>query len=268
MTAFSAIPVPDRQGKPRTRGLTMMIDWGLPEAQQGDILAAQGHLVDKAKIAGGIPRFMPTDLLKRKLAAYRAAGISTANGGLFTELTLQQGRFDAMLSEMVELGFAVVEVSENLMPLSAAAKTEAVRHARENWGLDVLGEVGRKEGMMTDDEIVADIETYLTAGCSSVYVEAAEIFEGDVARDELIDRLDRTFPAEALIYELPVDVLSGSTRSIKHKVASRMVATLGTEVNLANVEHYEVYLLECLRRGLAGDSDHPKGAFRLAGIGG
>ena len=197
----------------------MMIDWGIPEAQQADIIAAQGHLIDKAKIAAGIPRFMPVDLLKRKLAAYRAAGISTANGGLFTELTLKQGTYDEMLSEM------------------------------------------------TDDEIMADVETYLNAGASSVYLEAAEIFDGETAREALIRKLSNTFPAEALIFELPVNILPGITDAMKHKMASKMVSTLGTEVNLANVEHYEVYLLECLRRGLGGDTNHPGGAFRLAGIG-
>lgn len=267
MTAFAHIPVPERQAKPRSRGITMMIDWGLPEAQQADILAAQGHLVDRAKIAGGIARFMPADLLRRKLAAYRGAGISTAIGGLFTELTLQQGTYDAMLSEMVELGFDAVEVSENLMPLTATARRDAVRRAREGHGLKVLGEVGRKEGAMTDDEIVADVESFLEAGASSVYLEAAEIFEGRQAREDLIRRLAENFPIEALIFELPVEVIPGTTRAIKHEIASRMIATLGTEANLANVEHYEVYLLECLRRGLGGDTNHPQGAFRLAGIG-
>jgi phosphosulfolactate synthase len=266
--SFSAIAVPERQEKPRTRGITMMIDWGIPEAQQADIIAAQGHLVDKAKIAGGIPRFMPIELLKRKLSAYRDAGISTANGGLFTELTLKQGSYDAMLSEMVELGFDAVEISENLMPLSTAAKIQAVRHAKENYGLTVLGEVGRKEGEMTDDEIIADVEVYLNAGATSVYLEAAEIFDGESAREGLIRRLDDTFPAHSLIYELPVNILPGITDSIKHKMASKMVATLGTEVNLANVEHYEVYVLEILRRGLGGDTNHAGGALRLAGIGG
>ena len=267
MTAFDQIIVPERQDKPRSRGITMMIDWGIPEGQQADILSAQGHLVDKAKIAAGIPRFMPVDLLKRKLAAYRSAGISTANGGLFTELTLKQGTYDTMLTEMVELGFDAVEVSENLVPLGAAAKTEAVRHARENFGLTVLGEVGRKEGKMTDEEIMEDVETYLNAGVSSVYLEAAEIFEEDRARDDLIQRLNDNFPAEVLIFELPVNVIPGITDAIKHKMASKMVAALGTEVNLANVEHYEIYLLECLRRGLGGDTNHKEGAFRLAGIG-
>jgi phosphosulfolactate synthase len=265
--AFQSIQVPERQDKPRRRGVTMMIDWGIPEGQQADILAAQGHLVDKAKIAAGIPRFMPADLLRRKLAAYRAAGISTANGGLFNELTLKQGSYEPILAELAELCFDDVEVSENLVDLPAADKIAAGKRARAE-GLKVIGEVGRKEGKMTDDDIVADVETYLGAGCETVYLEAAEIFEGDSARTALIRRLADSFPAEALIWELPVTVLPGMTKAIKHKTASRLIALLGTEVNFANVEHDEIYLMECWRRGLGGDTHHPGGAYRLAGIGG
>lgn len=173
-----------------------------------------------------------------------------------------------MLSAMVELGFKSVEVSENFVSLSAKVKTEAVRHARETFGLDVLGEVGRKEGKMTDDEIMKDFEIYLNAGASSVYFEAAEIFEGDNAREKLILRLTDSFPAKKLIFELPVNVIPGITNAIKHQMTSRMIAALGTEVNLANVEHNEVYLLEYLRLGLGGDTDHKDGAYRRAGIGG
>ncbi len=48
---FPNIPIPERQSKPRKRGLTMMIDWGLPLGLQKDCLEAQGLYVDEAKIA-------------------------------------------------------------------------------------------------------------------------------------------------------------------------------------------------------------------------
>lgn len=264
--AFQNIQVPQRQEKPRTRGITMMIDWGIPLSQQTDILAAQRQFIDKAKIAGGIPRVMPVDLLKAKLEAYREAEISTANGGLFTELTLKQGTYEVMLAELTDLGFDAVEVSEILLTLTPEEKTHAVKYARAQ-GLKVLGEVGRKEGKMSDDEIIKDVEIYLNAGCVSVYLEAAELFESDTVREDLIRRLADQFPTDALIWELPVTILPGMTKAIKHKTASRLVALLGTEVNLANVEHDEIYVMELWRRGLAGDTAHPKGAYRLAGIG-
>ncbi len=264
---FQDIAVPERQEKPRTLGVTMMIDWGMPPGDQKDVIASSGLYIDKAKIAAGIPRLMPHDLLKTKLAAYREAGISTANGGLLTELTLKQGTYEVLLQNLLEVGFEAVEVSENLAPLSRREKFDAVRTARQVYGLRVLGEVGRKEGSMTDDEIIQDVEIYLEAGVESVYLEAAEIFSGSTPRENLIGRLSDNFPPEALIFELPVTVLPGVTRDVKHKTAAHLVQLMGTEVNLANVEHDELYLLECIRRGLAGDTSHPGGAYRLAGIG-
>ncbi|UWQ89881.1 phosphosulfolactate synthase [Rhodobacteraceae bacterium M382] len=77
-------------------------------------------------------------------------------------------------------------------------------------------------------------------------------------------KINAAFPAESLIYELPVDIRPGFTASMKHKMALQMIATLGTHVNLANVEHHEVYLLECLRCGIGGDTNHPHGALRMA----
>jgi phosphosulfolactate synthase len=44
------------------------------------------------------------------------------------------------------------------------------------------------------------------------------------------------------------------------------VKRFGTEVNLANVEWDEIYITEIVRRGMAGDTSHPQGAYRLAGI--
>ncbi len=51
---FQGISVPERQRKPRTLGLTMMIDWGMPPSQQKDVIASSGLYIDKARIATGI----------------------------------------------------------------------------------------------------------------------------------------------------------------------------------------------------------------------
>lgn len=48
------VELPVRQAKPRTRGLTMIIDWGLPCGLQADVVATAGSLIDMAKIAGSI----------------------------------------------------------------------------------------------------------------------------------------------------------------------------------------------------------------------
>ena len=115
--AFQRIPIPERQAKPRRRGLTMMMDWGLPLLLQNDCLEAQGLYVDKAKIVAGISRIMPAEYLKKKLAAYEAQGVFTFPGGLFTELSIAQGNYEAFLDEVKEAGFSGIEVSMALLPI-------------------------------------------------------------------------------------------------------------------------------------------------------
>ena len=97
--AFASIPVPERQAKPRTRGLNMMIDWGMGLSRQADTLDSAGAYIDNAKIAGPIPRVMPRDVLERKLGLYREHGIAPMIGGLFTELAYMQGNAEKLFDE-------------------------------------------------------------------------------------------------------------------------------------------------------------------------
>lgn len=263
--AFSSIPIPDRQPKPRSRGLTMMIDWGLPLGLQNECLEHHGLYVDEAKIAAGIPRVMPAQRLREKLAAYGNHGIPCFPGGLFAELAIAQGNYDTFLAEARATGFAAVEVSDNLIAMNPTDKAGCIRRAVDGFGLTVMGEVGRKEGTLSGDELIADVENCLGAGASLVLLEAHELFHGDIRRD-VIEALVARVPAEKLMFELPVVVLPDVTRDYKHRICAWLVRQFGTEVNLANVEWDEVYVTEIVRRGMAGDTSHPQGAYRLAGI--
>ena len=96
-------------------------------------------------------------------------------------------------------------------------------------------------------------------------LEAHELFHGEI-RQEVIDVLVKRVPLEKLMFELPVVVLPDVTRDYKHRTCAWLVKNFGTEVNLANIEWDEVYITEIIRRGMAGDTSHPQGAYRLAGI--
>ena len=133
-------------------------------------------------------------------------------------------------------------------------------------GLKAYGEVGRKEGALDDDAFIADIDDCLQAGATGVYLEAYELFAQGETRTALIEAIGRRFPAERIIYELPVVILPGVHREFKHRITAWLVRTLGTEVNLANIEWDEIYITEMVRRGMAGDTSHPQGAYRLAGF--
>jgi phosphosulfolactate synthase len=113
--------------------------------------------------------------------------------------------------------------------------------------------------------LISDVENCLEAGASLVLLEAHELFHGEI-RQEVIDKLVKRVPLEKLMFELPVVVLPDVTRDYKHRMCAWLVKHFGTEVNLANVEWDEVYITEIIRRGMAGDTSHPQGAYRLAGI--
>lgn len=247
-TAFSAISLPERSAKPRENGKTMMIDWGLPVGFQNDVTAGARDYIDMAKIAATIPGVLPAEILHAKLAGYKDAGISTSPGGLFAEYAYLQCKIEPYLEEVASLGFSAVEISDNLLDWSFDEKQKTIRTAVDGFGLKVLGEVGRKDQVMNDDLILSDVELCLEAGSSIVFLEAYELFAGEKIRDEIIKKIADRFPADKIIYELPVVVLPGITREFKHKVTVWMVAEFGTEVNLANVEWDELWMTEIIRR--------------------
>ncbi len=263
--AFASIPVPERQAKPRTRGLNMMIDWGMGLSRQADTLDSAGAYIDNAKIAGPIPRVMPRDVLERKLGLYREHGIAPMIGGLFTELAYMQGNAEKLFDEALSVGFGALEVSDNLITYPQGEKARLIRACRDA-GLKAYGEVGRKEGALDDDAFIADIAECLDAGAAGVYLEAYELFAQGQTRTALIERIGQRFAPEQVVYELPVVILPGVHREFKHRIATWLVRTLGTEVNLANIEWDEIYITEIVRRGMAGDASHPQGAYRLAGF--
>lgn len=263
--AFDRIPIPNRQEKPRTQGLTMMIDWGLPLGLQKDCIESQGIYIDEAKIAAGIPRIMPANLLEKKIGAYTSNHIPSFPGGLFTELAIAQGNYEKFLEEAERIGFSAIEVSDNLLALSPLEKKQAIRTATDRFNLKVMGEVGRKEGTLSQDELIADVENCIEAGAQLVLLEAHELFHGEI-RQDVIEALIKRVSLSKLMFELPVQVLPDVTRDYKHRVCTWLIKQFGTQVNLANVEWDEIYFTEIARRGMAGDTSHPQGAYRLAGI--
>src|SRR5688500_8181228 len=71
--------------KPRRTGLTMMIDWGLPLAQQADYLDMSGRFIDLAKIAVGSVRVYGEQQLRAKIALYKDHGVRRFVGGGIVE---------------------------------------------------------------------------------------------------------------------------------------------------------------------------------------
>ncbi len=247
--AFAAIPMLERPAKPRTAGLTMMIDFGLGLHQQADILALASEYIDSAKIAVGVARLLPRDLVMQKIESYKQFGVLPYPGGQFLEYAVLCGKVDAYLAEARDIGFRAIEVSDNLLSISLDEKRGLIARAIEVYGLEVFGEVGKKEGLAVTVSLEDDIRACLEAGSSKVLVEAAEIFSH--GRDRaLVTQLVEAAPLEKLMFELTGPWIDGTSYSEPDSLARWLMETFGPDVNIGNVQPESVLRIETARRGL------------------
>ena len=247
--AFSAIPMLERPAKQRTSGQTMMIDFGLGLVQQEDILRLASEYIDSAKIAVGVARLLPRELVMQKISLYQQFDVVPYPGGQFLEYAVLCEKVDEYLEETRVVGFHAVEVSDNLLSISLDEKKALIAKARATYGLDVFGEVGKKEGLAVTVSLEEDIKACLEAGSSKVLVEAAEIF-GHGRDRALAAQLTKAAPLEKLMFELTGPWIEGTTYSEPDTLARWLMQTFGPNVNIGNVLPDSLLRIETARRGL------------------
>jgi len=250
--AFVELPPERSQVKPRRKGLTMVVDFGLPYRHAEDILDTSGAYIDLMKIAVGTSRLYPLDKLRRKLALYEKYGAKPFLGGQFQEYVhamLGAKALPAFLREARRVGFDAVEVSDNCVPLSDAQRSDQIRLARD-CGLAVFGEVGSKEMKTNASVLIAQAETCFRAGCELVLVEAAELMHNGRPKLGPIKSLRNALDLAKVLIELPGPWISGVTLSAIEDMKKFLVREFGPDVNIANVMPHDVMETEALRVGL------------------
>ena len=251
---FIDLPAERSTDKPRAKGLTMMIDWGLGLARLEDTLEMAGDYVDLGKIAVGTPRLYDETLLQRKFSLYETHGIRPFLGGMFIEHHYEREGMDAMdrfYAEAVRVGFKVVEVSDNLRPFSANERRHLIQLGLEH-GLTVFGEVGAKWEANDAATLIGQAEECFDAGCELVLVEGAELVDakGRPMR-ELLDALRDGLDLDRVLFELPGPWISGCTMDAIHDLKKFLISEFGANVNIANVMPDDVMETEVLRAGLS-----------------
>lgn len=253
--AFPSIPIVTRSEKPRTGGITMIIDYGLGLCQQEDLLTVVGSYVDLAKIRVGSGALYESSLLRSKIALYARNQVTVFPGGQFLEYAICQGRMQEYFREARDLGFSLVEVSDNRLEISLEEKIKVVRTAIEEYGLRVLAETGSKVASTAAEDLIGDIKSSLEAGAWKVLLEAAEFFDQGVFKRELIEEVQRALDPTNLIFEIPTRHARGVTNYDRYSLETWLVRNLGKEVNIGNVAPEEVLQLEGLRRNLDSNMD-------------
>lgn len=249
---FASIAVPELPGKPRSEGLTCILDKGLGPSQVADLVATAGEHVDVAKFGWATARLQPETVLREKLRLYAAGGVATCTGGTFLELAHVQGRVREFLDAAGELGFAMVEVSDGVDPMPAEDKLGLVREAKER-GFRVFSEVGKKDpeddARLSLEDRVEAVLRELDAGAERVILEGRE--SGTVGiydrtgkpATELLHRIVERIGLDRLVFEAP-----------RKDQQVWMIRTFGPRVNLGNVAPDEALPLATLRTGLRGDT--------------
>ena len=84
----------------------MMIDFGLGLGQQEDILQLASTYIDSAKIAVGVARLLPRDLVQRKIDLYKQYEVVPYPGGQFLEYAVLCNGVNAFLGRGPRGGFS------------------------------------------------------------------------------------------------------------------------------------------------------------------
>jgi len=247
-----ADPSDRRATKPRTSGLTMVIDKGMGPAAFADLLAVAGPYIDLVKFGFGTAPLYPLPLLREKIAMARRSGIAVFPGGTLLEAALQQREEKGFFEMALDLGFDAVEVSDGTIELDRRTRDRLIRQAGR-FGLRVFTEYGKKTpgSRIVIDDLIRTVEEDCGCGAEMVTVEAREsgvgvgLYDekGDCREEELFALLRRLPDPSRMMWEAP------------HK--NQQVALLrivGADANLGNIPPLEAMALETMRRGLRSDT--------------
>jgi len=239
-----------RLEKPRTTGLTMVANFGMGVRALQDLLETAAPFFDFLKIAVGLSRLYTRDALTEQIRLARAHEVEAFPGGQFLEYAEVHGKADGYFAAVVEAGYGWVEVSDNLASVSLEWKAGVIRHAREEFGLRVLGEVGKKEGGESDVRLADDARVCLDAGAEVVLLEAAEMVGDDDAAARLVEEVVDAVGVDKVLFELPGPWIGGVHLCDVHAMQSRLIARFGPDVSIGNVMPDDLMKLEAYRRGL------------------
>jgi phosphosulfolactate synthase len=239
--------VPPRSPKPRTTGLTHVIDKGLNLREIEGLFDTAGDYVDIVKLGWGTSYV--TRNLEKKIALYRSLETPVVCGGTLFEAALARGRLEEYRRWLVENRISHVEVSDGTIELERERKLELIAELGREFV--VMSEVGSKDAevVYAPYQWVEWMREELAAGAWKVITEGREggtagIFRptGEM-RTGLIDEIAHGLDVADVIFEAPTKASQ-----------AWFVRTFGPDVNLGNIPPEEVIPLETLRLGLRADT--------------
>jgi phosphosulfolactate synthase len=246
----TVLTLPQRAVKPRTSGLTMVIDGGVPLSQFTDLIELGAEYIDYVKFGWGTS--VISNCLREKISVLDHHGIDFYFGGTLFEKFALQDRFEDFRRYCDEYSCRHIEVSNGTIEMSNAEKAGYIRKLAPDF--TIVSEVGFKDPgrseMLPPSEWVAAIKEDLDAGASIVTLEARESGTSGICRPDgelryglIEDVLHAGIDIDSLLFEAPTTALQ-----------AHLITRVGPNVNLGNVPATGVISLETLRLGLRADT--------------
>ncbi len=239
--------LPARSPKPRSLGLTHVIDKGLNLREIEGLFDTAGQYVDIVKLGWGTSYV--TNNLEKKIALYRSLETPVVCGGTLFEVAIARERLDDYRRWLIDNRFSHVEISDGTIELPRERKLELIAELAKDFV--VLSEVGSKDAEVVYPpyQWVDWIREELGAGAWKVITEGREGGTAGIYRPTgemrtgLIDEIVHSIDVAEIIFEAPTK--AAQAWFVKH---------FGPEVNLGNIPPEEVIPLETLRLGLRADT--------------
>ncbi len=239
--------IPDREEKPRDKGLTMVMDKGLSLNEAENMVALKSELTDIVKLGFGTS--LLTRYIDKKIKLYHKAGIMVYVGGTLFEAFTVRNQFDDFCKLMDNLKLEMVEVSDGSISIEHDTKCEYIQKLSKNF--KVISEIGSKceSNTLEDSDWIEYMNKELQAGSWKVIAEAREggnvgMFDsnGNI-KENLIKKITNKISASKILWEAP-----------QKKQQVWFINNFGANVNLGNISPNDIISLECLRIGLRGDT--------------
>ena len=239
--------IPFRTARPRSYGLTMVMDKGMGLVGAQDFLSVAAPYVDIVKLGFGTS--YATANLREKIKIYTDLDIPVYFGGTLFEAFLVRDQFDDYLAMVKDYGLKHVEVSDGSIIIPHMEKLGYIEKLAKH--VTVLSEVGSKDAthIMPPYKWIELMRAELEAGSTYVIAEAREagnvgIYRGSgEVREGLVQEILTQIPYEKIIWEAP-----------QKAQQVYFLEWLGANVNLGNLAPAEVIPLESTRVGLRGDT--------------
>jgi len=243
----SWLDIPERAGKPRSRGLTHVMDKGLNLRDIEGLFDTAGEFVDIVKLGWGTSYV--TNNLEKKISLYRSFDTPVVCGGTLFEAVYAREKLDEFKAWLKEYRFSHVEISDGTIEIPRDRKLELIAEFARDF--TVLSEVGSKDASVNIAPYlwVQWMREELDAGAWKVIAEGREGGTAGIYRPTgelrtgLVDEIEHSLDFHDLIWEAPTK--ESQAWFVKH---------FGPEVNLGNIPPDEVIALETLRLGLRGDT--------------